>query len=347
MLYKGVVLNLHNLPIHVDEYRLKNLFSFNGIGPIKKVVKLRDEAFVLFSNMKDAEKVLLIFNGTNLDGHVIDITWANPKLLSSSIISKRSMFNIDNHLSFQREKPTNISNYVPAARSMPLSPIKVLEHICFRNGYDAPDYYINHIIDGSCNNNVTYTSKVFIRKLPFWEKSFSSDRSFSTSQEAQFYAAVKALNEIVSCLNNSNISLNYSPESIIRVPQQSSSQNFVTVPGGGNSLNFAIGYDGKTYSFNNGTQFDLKIFQNLSKNSNGGEYSNIPLNYSQNSIIRLPLSQNFVPVPGGGNPLNFAIGCERRSFPSNNGDPYNPYGLLATAAYLANLELQDNSYKQK
>ncbi|PRD24463.1 UNVERIFIED_CONTAM: hypothetical protein NCL1_43661 [Trichonephila clavipes] len=159
-----------------------------------------------------------------------------------------------------------VSNCSSVARSMALSPVQMLEYICFQNGYDPPYYHIYHVIDGSCNSNVTFNSKVFI-KSPFWERWVSSDENFSTPQASKLCVALKALNNIGGFISDTIFPCNYSQESIVKTIQQPP-PSLVPIPGACKPVKFGIGpginsYHPSTY----GTHFDIKNLQNLPKNS--------------------------------------------------------------------------------
>ncbi|GFR25325.1 probable RNA-binding protein 46 [Trichonephila clavata] len=239
-LKEDAVLAIRNLPVFVNEYFLNHYLSLKGNEPIKKIVKHRDTAFVLFSNKKNAEKVLLEFNGTHIEGHAIEVTWANKaNLLNSSGTSKRLMYDNRQQSRLYCKNPI-VSNCTPVERSMSVSPVQMLEYICFQNGYDPPYYHIYHVIDGSCNSNVTFNSKVFI-KSPFWEKWFSSEENFSTPQESKLRVALKALSNIGGLINDTIFPCNYSQESIVRTVQQPPPPSLVPIPGACNPMKYGIG----------------------------------------------------------------------------------------------------------
>lgn len=75
---KVKVLYARNLMESTTEDVIREKFDEVRPGSVEKVKKLRDFCFVHFATREDAENALELLNGINLDGSVIEVTWAKP-----------------------------------------------------------------------------------------------------------------------------------------------------------------------------------------------------------------------------------------------------------------------------
>uniref|UniRef100_T1J1J1 RRM domain-containing protein n=1 Tax=Strigamia maritima TaxID=126957 RepID=T1J1J1_STRMM len=75
---KVTVLYIRNLMLNTTEDQIRDAFNEVCEGTVEKVKKLRDFAFVHFRTREDAENALEIKNETDLDGSIIEVTWAKP-----------------------------------------------------------------------------------------------------------------------------------------------------------------------------------------------------------------------------------------------------------------------------
>ncbi|GBN35931.1 hypothetical protein AVEN_135306-1 [Araneus ventricosus] len=183
-------LYVRNIPQEMEESPLKSIFSSNGLGPVRKIKKLKDFAFVHYFMKEDAEKALNQLNGTNLSGRVLQVTWAKPRVQAiegSGTVQKKSKIKKDIeewNVSHECQKRVMPPAFIPT----------MLEHVCLQSGFGEPYYLTNQ--SASSEILQTFTSKVFIPYLPLWENGFVSDGGFPSPFEAKCFAALKALKNI-------------------------------------------------------------------------------------------------------------------------------------------------------
>ncbi|XP_055945622.1 probable RNA-binding protein 46 [Argiope bruennichi] len=291
-----------NIPLEIGESCLKSIFSANGLGPVRKVRKVKDFAFVHYFVREDAEKALNQLNGTNLIGHVIEVTWAKPKTKhaeGSVIVQKKSRIKKEiEEWNTSQECPKHVmpQSFISTINAVQNTPVQVLEYVCIQSGYGEP-YYL--IYQSASSEILTFTSKVFIPYLPLWKNGFLSDGGFPSPFEAKCFAALKALKNIGFSDNDYHIS----EDSIIPAIKHTSCSSIASIP----------------YSC-----------------------SPIGLNVEQESVY----CQELVKASSTySDRWNFTKDDEIIS--SKKSDSVSIYDLLATAALLANHELQACSSKQK
>ncbi|CAL1297338.1 unnamed protein product [Larinioides sclopetarius] len=193
-------LYVRNIPQEVDESLLKSIFSSNGLGPIRKIKKLKDFAFVHYIMKEDAEKALNELNGINLSGRILQVTWAKPRVQAiegSGNVQKKSKIRKDiEEWNVSQECPKHVMPpaFIPTVSSLHHTPIQMLEYVCLESGFGEPYYLIYQ--SASSEILKTFTSKVFIPYLPSWENGFVSGGGFLSAFEAKCFAALKALRNI-------------------------------------------------------------------------------------------------------------------------------------------------------
>lgn len=75
---KVTILYVRNLMMSTTEEKIKSVFSLEGQLNVEKVKKLRDFAFVHYKTREDAETALEKLNNIDIDGSIIEVTWAKP-----------------------------------------------------------------------------------------------------------------------------------------------------------------------------------------------------------------------------------------------------------------------------
>ncbi|XP_043237034.1 APOBEC1 complementation factor-like isoform X1 [Amphibalanus amphitrite] len=75
---KVTVLYVRNLLLSTTEDQIRDAFSRAADGGVERVKKLRDFAFVHFSNRDKAARAQEKLDHTELDGSLVEVTWAKP-----------------------------------------------------------------------------------------------------------------------------------------------------------------------------------------------------------------------------------------------------------------------------
>ncbi|XP_055941341.1 RNA-binding protein 47-like isoform X2 [Argiope bruennichi] len=75
---KVTILYVRNLMMNTTEEKLKKIFSLEDKLKVEKVKKLRDFAFVHYKTREDAETALEQLNNIDIDGSIVEVTWAKP-----------------------------------------------------------------------------------------------------------------------------------------------------------------------------------------------------------------------------------------------------------------------------
>ncbi|GFT33611.1 RNA-binding protein 47 [Trichonephila clavipes] len=60
------------------EEKIKKIFCLEDSLKVEKVKKLRDFAFVHYKSREDAEEALEKLNNIDIDGSIVEVTWAKP-----------------------------------------------------------------------------------------------------------------------------------------------------------------------------------------------------------------------------------------------------------------------------
>ncbi|XP_035215331.1 probable RNA-binding protein 46 [Stegodyphus dumicola] len=190
-----------NIPGCIQEEQLSNLFSLNGTLTIKKVKKLNDFAFIHFYTRCDAEIALERINGVNLAGCIIEVTWAKPVLQNNKKRKSESVVHLKEAISGSlAQLPHN--EFISAGEShLAKSPIQLLSHICFENGWGNPIFRILSVENASTQDGAVFVSLVVIPNYPHAVKHFISNTKFLSPIEAKRHAAEIALRNI-KCLGD-------------------------------------------------------------------------------------------------------------------------------------------------
>ncbi|GFR05683.1 APOBEC1 complementation factor [Trichonephila clavata] len=75
---KVTILYARNLMMPTTEEKIKKIFSLDDSLKVEKVKKLRDFAFVHYKSREDAEEALEKLNNIDIDGSIVEVTWAKP-----------------------------------------------------------------------------------------------------------------------------------------------------------------------------------------------------------------------------------------------------------------------------
>ncbi|GFU30429.1 RNA-binding protein 47 [Nephila pilipes] len=75
---KVTILYARNLMMTTTEEKIKKIFSLDDSVKVEKVKKLRDFAFVHYKTRDDAEVALEKLNNIDIDGSIVEVTWAKP-----------------------------------------------------------------------------------------------------------------------------------------------------------------------------------------------------------------------------------------------------------------------------
>jgi len=71
-------LYVRNVPSTTTEEDLHEIFNLHSQNGVEKVKKIKDYAFIHFLSRAQAEEALNTLDGTEIDGSVLEITWAKP-----------------------------------------------------------------------------------------------------------------------------------------------------------------------------------------------------------------------------------------------------------------------------
>uniref|UniRef100_A0A2L2XXQ5 APOBEC1 complementation factor n=1 Tax=Parasteatoda tepidariorum TaxID=114398 RepID=A0A2L2XXQ5_PARTP len=75
---KVTILYVRNLMMSTTEEKIKDIFSLQNELKVEKVKKLRDFSFVHYKSRGPAEVALEKLNNIDIDGSIIEVTWAKP-----------------------------------------------------------------------------------------------------------------------------------------------------------------------------------------------------------------------------------------------------------------------------
>lgn len=75
---KVTILYARNLMMTTTEEHIKDIFTLEDKLKIEKVKKLRDFAFIHYKTREDAETALEKLNTVEIDGSIVEVTWAKP-----------------------------------------------------------------------------------------------------------------------------------------------------------------------------------------------------------------------------------------------------------------------------
>ncbi|KAG8195858.1 hypothetical protein JTE90_008550 [Oedothorax gibbosus] len=171
-----------NIPLHVGEWELKKIFSLNGKFVVQKVRKIKNFAFVHFFTREEAENALQHFNEFILDGSVLEVMWAKPRIQK---ITPSDITETKDPLLHR------LANGMPSYQSVFNNPTLFLQCVCEQYRFGEPVYRVSR--KDAPDGSVEFKAEVSISNWPLPVKKFVGSEGFPTAIEAKRKVAISAL----------------------------------------------------------------------------------------------------------------------------------------------------------
>ncbi|XP_066996070.2 probable RNA-binding protein 46 [Anabrus simplex] len=205
---KVTVLYVRNLMMMTSEEDIKKAFEYDsGESSIERVKKVKDFAFVHFVNRECATIALERWNGRDLNGSKIEVTWAKPKDKLKYIFPRRHIKgNTDDEVIVQathgyQKLPAGQdirSYYAERNHVLKMSETvqQMLHYLGQRYNWGEPVFQVMAASHVNVPNGQSYICKIQFPHYPGDQSFFQCDRVTTSVEEAKHVAAEHALKKM-------------------------------------------------------------------------------------------------------------------------------------------------------